>query len=144
MDEADKGEARHDYEVTMYGAADEIAPQLIKGDIDVALVPCNLAGVLYNKTGGAVEVAAVNTLGVLYGRHHRRRHHQRGRFGGQNHLHHGQGDHAGVCAQLCADAEWPYPGRGRDHRIHERGHRGAGGDAGVQRAIPLPCCLSPM
>ena len=61
-----KGEARHDYEVTMYGAADEIAPQLIKGDIDVALVPCNLAGVLYNKTGGAVEVAAVNTLGVLY------------------------------------------------------------------------------
>ena len=44
MDEADKGEARHDYEVTMYGAADEIAPQLIKGDIDVALVPCNLAG----------------------------------------------------------------------------------------------------
>ncbi|MFR2589560.1 MAG: ABC transporter substrate-binding protein [Ruthenibacterium lactatiformans] len=66
MDEADKGEARHDYEVTMYGAADEIAPQLIKGDIDVALVPCNLAGVLYNKTGGAVEVAAVNTLGVLY------------------------------------------------------------------------------
>ena len=65
MDEADKGEARHDYEVTMYGAADEIAPQLIKGDIDVALVPCNLAGVLYNKTGGAVEVAAVNTLGVL-------------------------------------------------------------------------------
>ena len=66
MDESDKGEARHDYEVTMYGAADEIAPQLIKGDIDVALVPCNLAGVLYNKTGGAVEVAAVNTLGVLY------------------------------------------------------------------------------
>ena len=66
MDEADKGEARHDYEVTMYGAADEIAPQLIKGDIDVALVPCNLAGGLYNKTGGAVEVAAVNTLGVLY------------------------------------------------------------------------------
>lgn len=52
--------------MTMYGAADEIAPQLIKGDIDVALVPCNLAGVLYNKTGGAVEVAAVNTLGVLY------------------------------------------------------------------------------
>lgn len=66
MDEADKGEARHDYEVTMYGAADEIAPQLIKGDIDVALVPCNLAGMLYNKNGGAVEVAAVNTLGVLY------------------------------------------------------------------------------
>lgn len=110
MDEADKGEARHDYEVTMYGAADEIAPQLIKGDIDVALVPCNLAGVLYNKTGGAVEVACRQHTGRAVCRHHRRRHHQRGRFGGQNHLHHGQGDHAGVCAQLCAGAEWPYPG----------------------------------
>ena len=66
MDSADKGEARHDYQVTMYGTADEIAPQLIKGDIDVALVPCNLASVLYNKTEGAVQVAAINTLGVLY------------------------------------------------------------------------------
>lgn len=91
MDEADKGEARHDYEVTMYGAADEIAPQLIKGDIDVALVPCNLAGVLYNKTGGAVEVARRQHTGRAVCRHHRRRHHQRGRFGGQNHLHHGKG-----------------------------------------------------
>ena len=67
MDSADKGEARHDYQVTMYGTADEIAPpQLIKGDIDVALVPCNLASVLYNKTEGAVQVAAISTLGVLY------------------------------------------------------------------------------
>ena len=66
MSEQDAGEARHDYQVTMYGAADEISPQMIKGDIDVALVPCNLASVLYNKTEGAVEVAAVNTLGVLY------------------------------------------------------------------------------
>lgn len=49
MDSADKGEARHDYEVTMYGAADEITPLLVKGEVDVALVPCNLASVLYNK-----------------------------------------------------------------------------------------------
>ncbi len=66
MDSADKGVARHDYGVTMYGTADEIAPQLIKGEIDVALVPANLASVLYNKTEGAIEVAAINTLGVLY------------------------------------------------------------------------------
>ena len=31
MDSVDKGEARHDYEVTMYGAADEITPLLVKG-----------------------------------------------------------------------------------------------------------------
>ncbi len=66
MQSADEGTARHNYQVTMYGAADEIAPQMIKGDIDIALVPCNLASVLYNKTEGKVQVAAVNTLGVLY------------------------------------------------------------------------------
>ena len=32
----------------------------------MACVPANLAAVLYGKTGGAVEVLAVNTLGVLY------------------------------------------------------------------------------
>lgn len=66
MDAADSGTARHDYEVTVYGTADEIAPQLIQGTVDVALIPCNLASVLYNKTEGAVQLAAVNTLGVLY------------------------------------------------------------------------------
>ena len=66
MDDADNGRARHDYQVTMHGTADEIAPQLLQGQIDIALVPCNLASVLYNKTEGAIEVAAINTLGVLY------------------------------------------------------------------------------
>lgn len=51
---------------TMYGAADEVVPLLVKGDIDAAAVPANLAATLYQKTNGAVEVACVNTLGVLY------------------------------------------------------------------------------
>ena len=50
----------------MYGAADEVVPLLVKGDIDAAAVPTNLAATLYQKTSGAVEVACVNTLGVLY------------------------------------------------------------------------------
>lgn len=54
------------YEFTMYGAADEIVPLLVKGELDAAAVPANLAATLYQKTGGAVEVACVNTLGVLY------------------------------------------------------------------------------
>ena len=29
-------------------------------------MPANLAATLYNKTNGAVEVACINTLGVLY------------------------------------------------------------------------------
>jgi len=50
----------------MSGPADEIVPLLVKGDLDAAAVPANLAATLYNKTNGAVEVACINTLGVLY------------------------------------------------------------------------------
>ena len=54
------------YDFTLAGSADEVTPALIKGDLDMACVPANLAAVLYGKTKGAVEVLAVNTLGVLY------------------------------------------------------------------------------
>ena len=54
------------YEYTVEAAADAITPALIRGDLDIALVPCNLASVLYNRTEGAVQVLAINTLGVLY------------------------------------------------------------------------------
>ena len=50
----------------MYGAADELVPLLVKGDLDAACVPANLAATLYSKTQGAVQVACINTLGVLY------------------------------------------------------------------------------
>ena len=54
------------YEFTLAGSADEVTPLLIKGELDMACAPANLAAVLYGKTNGAVEVLAVNTLGVLY------------------------------------------------------------------------------
>lgn len=54
------------YNFTMYGAADEIVPLLVKGELDAAAIPANLAATLYQKTSGQVEVACVNTLGVLY------------------------------------------------------------------------------
>lgn len=54
------------YDFTLAGAADEIVPLMVRGELDMALVPCNLASVLYNNTQGAVQVLAVNTLGVLY------------------------------------------------------------------------------
>lgn len=67
--DADDGTARHDYEVTMYGAPDEVVPLIVQGNVDVALIPSNLAAVLYNQTktdaGPAIQVAAINTLGVL-------------------------------------------------------------------------------
>ena len=54
------------YTFSMYGAADEIVPLLVKGELDAAAVPANLAATLYQKTQGQVEVACVNMLGVLY------------------------------------------------------------------------------
>jgi NitT/TauT family transport system substrate-binding protein len=53
----------------MYGSPDEIVPLVVQGKVDVALIPSNLAAVLYNQTktatGPALQVAAINTLGVL-------------------------------------------------------------------------------
>lgn len=54
------------YDFTIAAAVDEISPMLIQGTTDLACVPANLASVIYNKTEGAIEVLAVNTLGVLY------------------------------------------------------------------------------
>ena len=39
---------------------------LVSGDLDIALVPANLASILYQKTKQGVEVIDINTLGVLY------------------------------------------------------------------------------
>ena len=54
-----------DYTFTMYGAADEIVPLLVKGELDAAAIPANLAATLYPKTEGQGEVACVNPRGVL-------------------------------------------------------------------------------
>ena len=46
--------------------ADEIVPLLMKGELDMAAIPANLAATLYQKTNGGIQAVAVNTLGVLY------------------------------------------------------------------------------
>ena len=66
LDMEKKGTAAMDYDLQLYGAADEIVPKLIKGDLDMAAIPANLAATLYQKTNGGIQVLAVNTLGVLY------------------------------------------------------------------------------
>ncbi len=55
-----------DFQVQMATGADELLPLMVKGDLDIALVPANVAAVLYNKTEGGVTVIDINTLGVLY------------------------------------------------------------------------------
>ena len=54
------------YEFLLAGTADEISPLLIKGELDAACVPANLASVLYNKTEGEIVTLGINTLGVIY------------------------------------------------------------------------------
>lgn len=65
-EKAEAGNALEDYEFTMVTAADELLPMVIKGEMDIALVPANVASVLYNKTQGGIAVIDINTLGVLY------------------------------------------------------------------------------
>ena len=66
MKSKDDGAAKLNYEFTVANAADEFTGNIVKGEFEIACVPTNLASVMYNKTNGAIQVAAVNTLGVLY------------------------------------------------------------------------------
>ena len=66
LDMERKGTATQHYDLQLYGTADEIVPKLIKGELDMAAIPANLAATLYQKTNGGIQVMAVNTLGVLY------------------------------------------------------------------------------
>ncbi len=55
------------YTFTMASDPSEIVASVASGDLDIAMVPANLAATLYNKTEGGVSVIDINTLGVLYG-----------------------------------------------------------------------------
>ena len=54
------------YSFTMETQPDVLLASMISGDLDIALVPANVASVLYNKTNGGISVIDINTLGVLY------------------------------------------------------------------------------
>ena len=66
QEQAENGQAKQAYEFTMAAAADELLPLMIKGELDIALIPANVASVLYGKTEGGISVLNINTLGVLY------------------------------------------------------------------------------
>lgn len=64
MDE-NEGEDAH-YSFDLYTSGDEIVPLIAKGEVDIALIPTNLAATLYQKTDGGVQVLDVNAGNVLY------------------------------------------------------------------------------
>ena len=66
MQDAENGEAQNAYEFTMVTAADELTAMVAGDQVDIALLPANVASVLYHKTNQNVSVIDINTLGVLY------------------------------------------------------------------------------
>ncbi|ADL05932.1 ABC transporter substrate-binding protein [Lacrimispora saccharolytica] len=67
MEQSEKGNAKGSYDFTMVTAADELLGKVVSGELDVALVPANMASIIYNKTNHGISVLDINTLGVLYG-----------------------------------------------------------------------------
>lgn len=66
MKDTEDGLAANNYTFTMETAADALLPMMLQGKLDIALVPANVASVLYQKTEGGISVIDINTLGVLY------------------------------------------------------------------------------
>ena len=54
------------YAFTLAGSADELTPKFLQGELDIIAAPLNLGSVLYHNSEGAVQLLAVNTLGVIY------------------------------------------------------------------------------
>ncbi|NLW52542.1 MAG: ABC transporter substrate-binding protein [Tissierellia bacterium] len=63
-DEKANDNSIYDFEVVTM--AQDVVNGLVKGDIDIAAIPANLASTVFNKTKGKIQVAAVNTLSVVY------------------------------------------------------------------------------
>lgn len=59
-------EGGKDYSFTLAASPDAVLPGLLRGEIDLACIPANLAAILYANTQGAVRVVNINTLGVLF------------------------------------------------------------------------------
>lgn len=60
------GKAMLNYNFKVEADATNVNAALINGTVDIAALPTNAASVLYNKTGGAIQILTINTLGVLY------------------------------------------------------------------------------
>lgn len=66
MKQNEDGTSSGNYEFTMEVAPDTLVASMVQGNLDIALVPANVASVVYGKTEGGISVIDINTLGVLY------------------------------------------------------------------------------
>lgn len=66
LDDNQENKTANKYNISVFGNPSDVASRLINGEIDVATLPTNMAAMIYNKTNGGIQIAAVNTLGVIY------------------------------------------------------------------------------
>ena len=66
ISDSEAGNAALNYTFSVETDASNITAALVNGTADIGALPTNAAATLYNKTGGKVQVIALNTLGVLY------------------------------------------------------------------------------
>ena len=66
MNDNEEKKTANNYTFQIEAAADAFTAGLIKGEVQIAAMPCNAAATLYNKSQGKISVVGINTLGVLY------------------------------------------------------------------------------
>ncbi len=66
MNDAESGNVSGSYSFVMSAQPTEVLASVVSGDLDIALVPANLASTIYNRMEGGVAALNINTLGVLY------------------------------------------------------------------------------
>lgn len=66
MADNDAGDTANCYTVTVAATNDEVFAKLTNREADIAALATNVAANLYHKTGGDIQIAALNTLGVLH------------------------------------------------------------------------------
>lgn len=66
MQKSADGNTVNTYSFNVVSDPTQAVAAITNGTADIAAVPTNLASTLYKKTGGKVQVLAVNTLGVLH------------------------------------------------------------------------------
>lgn len=65
-EQQEQGTAKNNYTFSLVSVPSDAGSRLVAKEADIAAVPTNLAAALYKKTNGAIQMLAVNTLGVLH------------------------------------------------------------------------------
>lgn len=62
----DKNLTSNKYEISFFGDFFGVLTQIANNKADIALLPVNMASILYNKTGGKIKILAINSLENFY------------------------------------------------------------------------------